>query len=83
MSADDSLPDDIETLKQLIRARDAELSRARAEATSAEALIAHCGWRLRSSSGTFLDPAASARGFTARRHVGRSMYAKRLQAPLF
>ena len=41
MSADDSLPDDIETLKQLIRARDAELSRARAEATSAEALIAH------------------------------------------
>jgi len=48
MSADDSLPDDIETLKQLVRRRDAELSQARAEASSAraeassaEALIAH------------------------------------------
>jgi transposase len=41
MSADDSLPDDIEILKRLLRARDADLARARAEASSAEALIAH------------------------------------------
>src|SRR6516165_1482904 len=41
MSADDSLPDDIEVLKQLVRARDAELANARAEASSAEALIAN------------------------------------------
>jgi transposase len=48
MNSDDSLPDDIETLKQLIRIRDVELlqvraeaSNARAEASSAEALIAH------------------------------------------
>jgi transposase len=37
----DSLPDDVETLKQLVLARDAELVQARAEASSAEALIAH------------------------------------------
>jgi len=41
MNADDSLPDDVETLKRLLLARDAELARARAEASSAEALIAH------------------------------------------
>jgi transposase len=41
MGADDSLPDDVEALKKLLRARDAELARARAEASSAEALIAH------------------------------------------
>ena len=41
MSLGDSLPDDIETLKYLVRTRDAELARARAEASSAEALIAH------------------------------------------
>jgi len=41
MSADDSLPDDVETLKRLLLARDAELARARAQASSAEALIAH------------------------------------------
>jgi transposase len=41
MSANDSLPDGVETLKRLLRARDAELARARAEASSAEALIAH------------------------------------------
>ncbi len=48
MSADDSLPDDIETLKRLLQARDAELAQARAEASnarakasSAEALITH------------------------------------------
>ncbi len=41
MSADDSLPDDIETLKRLLLARDAELARARAEASNATALIAH------------------------------------------
>ena len=41
MSADDSLPDDVETLKRLVRARSAELAQARAEASSAEALIAH------------------------------------------
>jgi transposase len=45
---DDSLPNNVEVLKQLVRARDAELvqaraeaSNARAEASSAEALIAH------------------------------------------
>jgi transposase len=41
MNADDSLPDDIETLKHLVRARDAELAQARAETSTAEALIAH------------------------------------------
>jgi transposase len=41
MSADDSLPDDVETLKRLLLARDGELARARAEASSAEALISH------------------------------------------
>jgi transposase len=41
MSAADSLPDDIATLKRLVLARDAELARVRAEATSADALIAH------------------------------------------
>jgi transposase len=48
MTADDSLPDDIEILKELVRRRDAELalaraeaSNARAEASSAEALITH------------------------------------------
>jgi len=41
MSPDDSLPDDVETLKRLLLARDAELALARAEASSATALIAH------------------------------------------
>src|SRR3954468_327080 len=41
MNADDSLPNDIEVLKQLVRARDAEVASVRAEASSAEALIAH------------------------------------------
>ena len=41
MNRDDSLPDNLETLKQLVRAQQAELARARAEASSAEALIAH------------------------------------------
>ena len=41
MSTADSLPDDVETLKRLVLARDAELAQARAEASSAEALIAH------------------------------------------
>src|SRR5436190_4599228 len=41
MNADDSLPNDIEVLKHLVRARDAEVAQARAEASSAEALIAH------------------------------------------
>ena len=41
MSANDSLPNDVETLQRLLRAREAELARARAEASSAEALIAH------------------------------------------
>ena len=41
MSAADSLPGDVETLKALLRARDAELVQARAETSSAEALIAH------------------------------------------
>lgn len=38
---DDSLPDDIDALKQLVRGRSAELAQARAEASSTEALIAH------------------------------------------
>jgi transposase len=37
----EALPDDVETLKRLLRARDAELAQARAEASNAEALIAH------------------------------------------
>jgi transposase len=41
MRANDSLPDDVEMLKNLLRAREAELARARAETSSAEALIAH------------------------------------------
>ena len=41
MTADDSLPNDIEILKRLVHTREAELSQARAEASSAEALIAH------------------------------------------
>jgi transposase len=55
MTADDSFPDDIESLRQLLRTREAELSQARAdasnaraeasnaraEASSAEALITH------------------------------------------
>jgi transposase len=48
MSTNDSLPDDVETLKQLLLARDGELAQARAEAasaraevSSAEALITH------------------------------------------
>ena len=41
VSAADSLPDDVELLKQLVRTRDAELARARAEASGAEALITH------------------------------------------
>ena len=38
---DDSLPNDIDALKQLVRARSAELAQARAEASSREALIGH------------------------------------------
>jgi hypothetical protein len=34
MSTNDSLPDDVEVLKRLLRARDAELVQARAEALS-------------------------------------------------
>jgi len=41
MSPADSLPDDVETLKTMLRAQDAELARARAEASNADALIAH------------------------------------------
>jgi transposase len=41
MSAVDSLPDDVETLKQLLRMRDAELAQARAEGSGKDALIAH------------------------------------------
>ncbi len=41
MSTDDSLPDDVEMLKRLLRAGEADLARARAEASSATALIAH------------------------------------------
>jgi transposase len=39
--SDDSLPDDIETLQQLIRTQSAELVQARAAASSTEALITH------------------------------------------
>jgi transposase len=48
MSTNDSLPDDVETLRQLVLARDAELAQARAEAaqaraeaSSVEALVVH------------------------------------------
>jgi transposase len=41
MTADDSLPNDIERLKELVRRRDAELALARVEASNAEALITH------------------------------------------
>ena len=41
MSADDSLPDDVETLKQLVRAGNAELAQARAAVSNSESLIAH------------------------------------------
>jgi len=41
MSPNDSLPDDVETLQRLLLARDTELARARAEASSTQALIAH------------------------------------------
>jgi transposase len=48
MSTNDSLPNDVETLKRLVQARDAELAQARAEvasaraeASSAEALVVH------------------------------------------
>ena len=41
MSAADSLPDDVEALKSLLRERDAELVQARAAASGATALIAH------------------------------------------
>jgi transposase len=37
----DSLPDDVETLKQMLRVRDAELAQERARASSTQALIAH------------------------------------------
>lgn len=41
MSSADSLPDDVEALKSLLRERDAELVQARATASNADALIAH------------------------------------------
>jgi transposase len=41
MSTHDSLPDDVETLKQLLLARDAELAQARAEAANAQAEAAN------------------------------------------
>jgi transposase len=41
MSTTDSLPDDVESLKQLVLARDAELAQARAEASSQEVLVVH------------------------------------------
>jgi transposase len=41
MSVSDSLPDDVESLKELLRAREADLRRVSAEASSAEAIIAH------------------------------------------
>ena len=41
MNARDSLPDNVDTLKRLLLARDAELVQARADKSSAEALISH------------------------------------------
>src|SRR5215468_5318227 len=41
MSTNDSLPDDVVTLKRLLLASNAELAQARAEAASAEALVVH------------------------------------------
>jgi len=74
MSPHDSLPDDVETLKRLLLARDAELALARAEVASAQAEAASaraeasiqkpwsciCGWRSRNSSATCLARATSA-----------------------
>jgi hypothetical protein len=40
MSTNDSLPDDVATLQQLLLARNAELAQPRAEASSVEALVA-------------------------------------------
>jgi hypothetical protein len=37
MSANDSLPDDVETLKRVLLAPDSELAQARAEVASAQA----------------------------------------------
>ena len=42
MSTNDSLPDDVETLKQQLLARDAELAQAQAEAASAQAEVRTC-----------------------------------------
>ena len=41
MNTRDSLPDNVEALKRLLLARDAELAQARADKSSAEALITH------------------------------------------
>src|SRR5712675_2234961 len=41
MNTLDSLPHDVDTLKRLLLARDAELAQARADKSSAEALITH------------------------------------------
>ena len=41
MNMRDSFPDDVEALKRLLLARDAELAQARADKSSAEALITH------------------------------------------
>jgi hypothetical protein len=41
MNTFDSLPHDVDTLKRLLLARDAELAQARADKSSAEALITH------------------------------------------
>src|SRR3954447_17990838 len=41
MHAGDSLPDNVDALKQLLLVRDAELAQARADKSSAEALITH------------------------------------------
>ena len=56
MIADDSLPDDVETLKRLVRAGEADLARARAEASSAAALIAHLRLTIEKMRREIYDP---------------------------
>jgi hypothetical protein len=66
MSATDSLPDDVETLQRLLRIRDAELGRARAQALSAEALIAHLRLAIEKMRRELLWPASRAQGAASR-----------------
>ena len=61
MSPNDSLPDDVKTLQRLLLARNAELAQASAEASSAEALIAHLRLTIEKLKRDLLGRATSAR----------------------